>query len=1699
MRKKDVGVQPRRGISWGKRWTMLMLAVLIATGQWMIGPSPVQAAVEAGGSTYFTDTDNWGGGAGSTAADSDMDIGIKNQNKAIADNYDKYPVEFKIVDVDKLPTKSAQLLIRALDVDEYIETVTNPANGEWDRVYFSSNPADIVLGAPYTTWPTTSTWSTNIAASGIAPNGQGYKNEITEGAYLGTLSGKDSQWSTSVLTFNPDQFSRIAKGDNYVGVTIHHYYQDTRAGSSLANTNWQMTVDWGQLVIDGGIRETGEIIEAGLKVENGKVTIDTSFIPKGTGNNFSMEVNVIERTKVNGEIVERNIGLDKKLFTNPQEGQEIDWNNIVITDSGIDPTKEYAVNIILFDDRGNGVAGENYTNPGEAQHVVTFSTHDPIVADINKSGLREAPTYFTPDDFKNKYLMVNGNAPNGDNLESVKISTLPDAAKGVLELNGALVTKDQLIPVADLDKLAFVPVAGGFDGTIDFLWNGYNGTRFAPEDAMVTVNSSPEVKDISVFMKIGDPLFPFTGTNDFIPNYVDPGNEDLATVKIVTIPDPLKGKLVLDDGAGGETDVTVNQLIDASDLTNLKFIPVPGVTGEVTFDWNGSDGLQYAVVDKTVTITINTPPVVGNVMKSGVEGSTIGFAANNFASAYTDTDLDELTEIRIDLPSNFDTSGRLGQTTVTGTVYYNPGDSITLLIAELNNLFFEPALGLTPGINVEFPWVGFDGMHFSDNPGKVIISYKKLPIAEPNVYNEEEGVSSIPIILKGDSSSTVTGVTYDSIVTDPLKGVLSQDPTDPYGLTWTYIPNPDFQLGTDSFTYTVKDENGYVSTAVEITIHINKALDGWVGNKVQGESTIVKAIPDQPLKLSAVSTQSADEVIANVSGVEVSLTLVNSSTWATDGYKQWENTTFILPLSTTAGQQTVSFVALNGVGDVLQTESASKLIDNNFQVTGANLILTANPEKIVGDGHSTTELTGLLLDENGVPIVGVEVVFTAPEGSFVGSSNPDRAVTDAQGKATVTYQSASNTGVNEKESIITATVNDTNLGLNAQATIAITFMPATIHGVITKGDTNAPVPGAAVRVTLDLNGDGMITPGVDFDETVFTKSDGSYDVVVPKGDATYELEVQQTVNVGGVDTSITYKQTAKVDKVTGAGEENFDSEETVTGIVLFKQPNGQSSLLNNDILSKSSVYLKKFDGSYVLDNGVPRAFPLNSQGVFHADGLAIGEYELEVRYEIETGKQITFSRSKVSVKASGEMNITEELVDPYGTVTNAVTHQPIEGSKVVLHYANTTRNIAKGLTPGAMVTLPALVGFEPNNNASPDQLSDIHGFYAYMVYPETDYYIVVTKPGYHSYTSPTLSVEWDIVRHDVPLSPIQTEVTSPSYEGSSTLNQSNISLNLSLDKNKVKEGENSQITVTYKNDSNHLISSGEIKVTLPAGVSVVDAAGGTVTGNIIVWKVSNMTSGQVGSYKLVVKWPLIDGAEKLYDISGVFTASNASVRSSVKTNVFSDRFGDLKHYRYILGYPDEEFKLNRSMTRAEVAAIVARLTENVDIEYTLPFKDIRSGHWATNYIRIATKYGYFSGSKDGLFRPDEAITRGELASVMARFLELEVSKPTEAHFTDTSGHWAGNTIESLYNNKLLIGYTNDSFKPDNHIIRVEAVTMINRMLYRGPLLGLPPLFPDVPASHWGFGDVQESTISHEFVHNVDGSETWVQSLSDDMK
>lgn len=306
-----------------------------------------------------------------------------------------------------------------------------------------------------------------------------------------------------------------------------------------------------------------------------------------------------------------------------------------------------------------------------------------------------------------------------------------------------------------------------------------------------------------------------------------------------------------------------------------------------------------------------------------------------------------------------------------------------------------------------------------------------------------------------------------------------------------------------------------------------------------------------------------------------------------------------------------------------------------------------------------------------------------------------------------------------------------------------------LEGVLRNNNTGEVIPNAPITVTDLKTGDKIQT---------VTNENGEY-AVPAVADTDYTITYTKLYRVGGKDVPVEFTQKANVDgNVT---DETVPADITAVGIVLFKQLNGTTELFNDEFVSHMRIYLKDSAGNYIEENGRPKAFPMASNGTFSVEGLNEQKYIMEVRYEAETGEELLLKVAQLDVKANGELNISEELVDPYGTVYdettgNASTGKKIEGAIVTLYYADTQRNRDKGRIPGTKVTLPVVPNFPPHDNKSPEQDSDANGFYAYMVFPEADYYLIVTKDGYETHRSDTISVDFDIVRYDVPMRPIRS-------------------------------------------------------------------------------------------------------------------------------------------------------------------------------------------------------------------------------------------------------------------------------------------------------------------------------------------------------
>jgi hypothetical protein len=175
---------------------------------------------------------------------------------------------------------------------------------------------------------------------------------------------------------------------------------------------------------------------------------------------------------------------------------------------------------------------------------------------------------------------------------------------------------------------------------------------------------------------------------------------------------------------------------------------------------------------------------------------------------------------------------------------------------------------------------------------------------------------------------------------------------------------------------------------------------------------------------------------------------------------------------------------------------------------------------------------------------------------------------------------------------------------------------------------------------------------------------------------------------------------------------------------------------------------------------------------------------------------------------------------------------------------------------------------------------------------------------------------------------------------------------------------------------------------------------------------------------------------------------------------------------YLAGYPDGLFRPDQTITRAEMAVILAknlRVTEPDGVWRAFP--DVPKAYWAHEYIKEVSEAGLMIGYPDGRFGPDNPITRAEMAMIMLRLSGLR-EKDGE-RFSDTKGHWASGAIASLAEAGLVRGLPDGSFKPNRPLTRAEAVVMLNRALGIAPLAGdIEPTWPDVPPSHWAFRDIE---------------------------
>jgi hypothetical protein len=207
----------------------------------------------------------------------------------------------------------------------------------------------------------------------------------------------------------------------------------------------------------------------------------------------------------------------------------------------------------------------------------------------------------------------------------------------------------------------------------------------------------------------------------------------------------------------------------------------------------------------------------------------------------------------------------------------------------------------------------------------------------------------------------------------------------------------------------------------------------------------------------------------------------------------------------------------------------------------------------------------------------------------------------------------------------------------------------------------------------------------------------------------------------------------------------------------------------------------------------------------------------------------------------------------------------------------------------------------------------------------------------------------------------------------------------------------------------------------------IQYVGGTITeGNRITTDVSQ--SGQYGAI--------------VYDKSFTDVDSRHWAEQVIK---------DMAARHVIKGLPDGMFSPNKEVTRGEFVSLLVRLMKLPTGEDT-PFADVAANDWFAGEISAAAKAGFIHGSNDGLFHPNAAITREEMAVLLMNAYKASGMKELEdmphAAFRDQANisDWARQSIDEAVSLGLLRGSGQNMFHPANPLTRAESAQVLANLL-----------------------------------------------------
>lgn len=202
------------------------------------------------------------------------------------------------------------------------------------------------------------------------------------------------------------------------------------------------------------------------------------------------------------------------------------------------------------------------------------------------------------------------------------------------------------------------------------------------------------------------------------------------------------------------------------------------------------------------------------------------------------------------------------------------------------------------------------------------------------------------------------------------------------------------------------------------------------------------------------------------------------------------------------------------------------------------------------------------------------------------------------------------------------------------------------------------------------------------------------------------------------------------------------------------------------------------------------------------------------------------------------------------------------------------------------------------------------------------------------------------------------------------------------------------------------------------------------------------------------------------------------------------------HTAYLCGYPDGSIRPERELTREALSQALYRLMDEAYLqelgETDGQFLDVAPGRWSYRAISTLARLSILPADADGRFHPTDGVTGQELALTLAAIAGSEAGNRALPALCEG---WRAQKITFEAGNGWVMGLQDGVFAPDEPLTRAQFAVILNRVLERTPeslddlMIGMPLFSDNTDTTAWYFLALQEAATEHSFTRTQSG-ERW---------